>query len=306
MNTKPTPEVSTSPHSFSRRAFLATAQEGSFSAASRALGLTQPTLSRQVSTLEAHLGVTLFERGTRSMALTEAGQALLAPAKVMLDGAFDLSLAAEGRSTSMQGKVSITATSLFAMSYLPPVIEALRRKAPELTLEVIASNSLQDLRRREADIAVRHVRPSEDELIGRLIGEHTAGLYASPGYVEQRGAPSALADIHGHDFLGFDNLDQALEVYQQLGLKVTPDQLRVFSGHGEVLLAMVRQGLGLCILPDGEFCEGLKPVLADQVRVDFPVWLVTHRELQTNPRIRLVFDALATALTERLADKPVS
>ena len=147
------------------RAFLATAQEGSFSAASRALGLTQPTLSRQVSTLEAHLGVTLFERGTRSMALTEAGQALLAPAKVMLDGAFDLSLAAEGRSTSMQGKVSITATSLFAMSYLPPVIEALRRKAPELTLEVIASNSLQDLRRREADIAVRHVRPSEDELV---------------------------------------------------------------------------------------------------------------------------------------------
>ena len=288
------------------RAFLATAQEGSFSAASRALGQTQPTLSRQVSALETTLGVTLFERGTRTMALTEAGAALLAPAKVMLDGALDLSLAAEGRSTSMEGKVTITATSLFAMSYLPPVIEELRTTAPELTLEVIASNSLQDLRRREADIAIRHVRPSDDDLIGKLIGEHTAGLYASPAYVARKGAPLKPDDIQSHDFLGFEDIDQALEFYHQIGLKVTPDQVRVFSGYGEVLVALVRQGLGLCILPDGDFCDGLELVLPDTVRIDFPVWLVTHRELQTNPRIRLVFDALARSLKNQMTEKTVS
>ncbi|WP_440959848.1 LysR family transcriptional regulator [Oceanicaulis sp. LC35] len=288
------------------RAFLATAQEGSFSAASRALGQTQPTLSRQVSALETTLGVTLFERGTRTMSLTEAGEALLAPAKVMLDGALDLSLAAEGRSTSMQGKVTITATSLFAMSYLPPVIEELRNTAPELTLEVIASNTLQDLRRREADIAIRHVRPSDDDLIGKLIGEHTASLYASLAYVARKGAPSTPDDIGSHDFLGFEDIDQALEFYHQIGLKLTRDQVRVFSGYGEVLVALVRQGLGLCILPDGEFCDGLEPVLPDAVRIDFPVWLVTHRELQTNPRIRLVFDALARSLKNQMTEKTVS
>ena len=288
------------------RAFLATAEEGSFSAASRALGQTQPTLSRQVSALEAHLGVTVFERGTRTMALTEAGEALLAPARAMLDGALNLSLAAEGRSTSMQGQVTITATSLFAMSYLPPVIEELRTRAPELTVEVIASNSLQDLRRREADIAIRHVRPSEDELIGRLIGEHTAGLYASPTYLARKGAPSGPEDIQSHDFLGFEAIDQAMAFYHEVGLAVTPDQIRVISGYGEVLVALVHQGLGVCILPDGEFCDGLEPVLPTQVRIDFPVWLVTHRELQTNPRIRLVFDVLAKALKARLNDKPVS
>ena len=288
------------------RAFLATAQEGSFSAASRALGQTQPTLSRQVSALEAHLGVTLFERGTRTIALTEAGQALLAPAKVMLDGALDLSLAAEGRSTSMQGKVTITATSLFAMSYLPAIIEELRTRAPDLTLEVIASNSLQDLRRREADIAIRHVRPSEDELIGRLIGEHTAGLYADPAYINRKGRPSTVRDIAAHDFLGFEQIELAVEFYHQLGLAVSADQIRVFSGYGEVLVALVRQGLGMCILPDGAFCEGLERVLPEAIRIDFPVWLVTHRELQTNPRIRLVFDVLAKALKDRLGETPVS
>lgn len=288
------------------RAFLATAQEGSFSAASRALGQTQPTLSRQVSALEAHLGVTLFERGTRTMALTEAGQALLGPATAMLNGALDLSLAAEGRSTSMQGKVTITATSLFAMTHLPSVMEELRTSAPELTLEVIASNSLQDLRRREADIAIRHVRPAEDELIGKLIGEHTAGLYASSAYLSRKGAPENLDDIQSHEFLGFEDSDLAIEFYHELGLKVTPDQVRIISSYGEVLVAMVQQGLGMCILPDGAFDDDLQKVLTDHLCIDFPVWLVTHRELQTNPRIRLVFDVLAKSLKNQLTEKTVS
>lgn len=288
------------------RAFLATAGEGSFSAAARALCQTQPTLSRQVSALETSLGVTLFERGTRALTLTEAGEALLGPAQSMLDGALALSLAAEGRSTSLKGKVTLTATSLFAMSYLPEAIDGLREAAPELTLEVIASNSLQDLRRREADIAIRHVRPTEDDLIGRLIGEHGAGLYAAPSYLARKGAPVRASDIAGHDFIGFEGVDQSRDFYRQFGLDVAADQIRLCSSYGEVLVALTRQGLGLCLLPDGPLCEGLTPVLSDVVQIDFPVWLVTHRELQTNPRIRIVFDGLAKSFRPRLKTKPVS
>ena len=288
------------------RAFLATVEHGSFSAAARTLGLTQPTLSRQVSALEASLGVTLFERGTRTMTLTEAGEALRAPALAMLDGALALSLAAEGRSTSLKGKVTLTATSLFAMSYLPEAIETLRQDAPELQLEVIASNSIQDLRRREADIAIRHVRPTEDELIGRLIGEHGAGLYAAPSYLARKGKPANARDLVGHDLIGFEDVDQSLGFYRQFGLDVSADQIRLCSSYGEVLIALTRQGLGLCILPDGPLCEGLTPVLPEIVRIDFPVWLVTHRELQTNPRIRLVFDGLAKSFRTHLKLKPVS
>lgn len=278
------------------RAFVATAREGSFSAASRALGLTQPTLSRQVSGLEARLGVTLFERGKRSMALTQAGAAVLEPAERMLEGAFALSLAADGHASTLQGVVTVTATSLIAMQYLPPVVAQLRALAPDLQLDIIASNSVQDLKRREADIAIRHVRPEQDDLIGQLICEHSAGLFASPDYLDRVGRPDTLSDLEGHDFIGFDEEARSFEYYEEIGISVPKDRMQVRSGYGEVLVSMTREGLGICILPCGSYCEGLERILPDQVNITFPVWLVTHRELQTNPRIRLVFDHLAQAL----------
>ena len=288
------------------RAFVATAREGSFSAASRALGLTQPTLSRQVSGLEARLGVTLFERGKRSMALTQAGAAVLEPAERMLEGAFALSLAADGHASTLKGVVTVNATSLYAMQYLPPVVAQLRTLAPDLQLDLIASNSVQDLRRREADIAIRHVRPEQDDLIGKLVSEHSAGLYASPSYLDRMGRPDTLADLSDHHFIGFDDADRSFEYYEDIGISVPKDRMQVRSGYGEVLVSLTREGLGVCILPCGSYCEGLERVLPDQVRINFPVWLVTHRELQTNPRIRLVFDHLAQALKQPDDETPAS
>ncbi|WP_421858742.1 LysR family transcriptional regulator [Oceanicaulis sp.] len=288
------------------RAFVATAREGSFSAASRALGLTQPTLSRQVSGLEARLGVTLFERGKRSMTLTQAGAAMLEPAEMMLDGAFALSLAADGQASNLHGVVTITATSLIAMQYLPPVVARLQRMAPDLQLDVIASNSVQDLKRREADIAIRHVRPEQDDLIGKLVCEHAAGLFASPDYLDRVGRPKTIAELEGHDFIGFDEAARSFEYYKELGITVAPDRMQVRSGYGEVLVAMTREGLGICILPCGTYCEGLERVLPQDVNIKFPVWLVTHRELQTNPRIRLVFDHLTSALKHEVDETTVS
>ena len=288
------------------RAFVATAREGSFSAASRALGLTQPTLSRQVSGLEARLGVTLFERGKRSMTLTQAGAAMLEPSEAMLDGAFALSLAADGHASTLKGVVTVTATSLVAMQYLPPVVAQLRAIAPDLQLDIIASNSVQDLRRREADIAIRHVRPEQDDLIGKFISDHPAGLFASPAYLDRMGRPDTLSDLEGHDFIGFDDADRAFEYYEEIGIRVPADRMQVRSGHGEVLVSLVHAGLGVCILPCGTYCEGLERVLPDQVGLSFPVWLVTHRELQTNPRIRLVFDHLAKALKLLEDETPAS
>ncbi len=134
------------------RAFLATAEEGSFSAAARVLGLTQPTLGRQVAALEEALGVTLFERVGRSVRLTRAGRDLMAPAGEMRDAALRFSLMAEGRSQDITGHVSITATEFVAGRVLPAALASLRTRAPGLEIEVIASNAVQDLTLREADI----------------------------------------------------------------------------------------------------------------------------------------------------------
>lgn len=280
------------------RAFVTTAREGSFSAASRALNLTQPTLSRQVSGLEDALDVMLFERGKRTMELTEDGTALLPHAERMLEHALNLTLSAEGRATTLTGEVTITATSLYAVYYVPRVIAHLRDLAPDLSLEVIASNSLQDLTRREADIAIRHVRPTQEELVGKLISEHEAGLYASKTYLDRHGRPKTLEEAAQHDLIGFDDDDGSLGFYHEIGIKADPSRLRVRSGHGEVILAFAKQGLGLCILPcaQADALEGMERVLREEISIPFPVWLVTHREIRTSPRIRLVYDALSKVL----------
>ena len=147
------------------KAFLQTAQTGSLSAAARKLGLTQPTLSRQVAAIEQQMGVTLFERVGKSMVLTPTGLDLLEHARAMGTAAEALGLAASGRSQAVGGVVSVSATDVVATHLLPPILQRLRAQEPGIAVEVIASNALSDLLRREADIAIRHVQPEQPELI---------------------------------------------------------------------------------------------------------------------------------------------
>ncbi|MDD9918887.1 MAG: LysR family transcriptional regulator [Rhodospirillaceae bacterium] len=186
------------------RAFLVTAEEGSFSAAARALGATQPTLGRQVAALEESLGVTLFERVGRNLSLTEAGLELLDHVRAMGDAASRVSLTASGQAQSVEGHVCVTATDVLSMYLLPDALRRLREVAPGIELEVVASNDVRDLRRREADIAIRHGRPEQPDLIAKKLGETEAGLYASAGWIEEHGRPEKPDDVRNAEFIGFD------------------------------------------------------------------------------------------------------
>ncbi len=161
------------------RAFCATADTGSLSAATRRLSLTQPTLSRQVAALEAALGVTLFDRIGKRLAITEAGLGLIDYARSMAAAADAMALAAMGRAKDVSGQVCISATDAIAAYVLPEIVYRIRKTAPQISIAVLSTNTLSDLRRREADIAILHVRPTEPELIGRLITETTAHFYAA-------------------------------------------------------------------------------------------------------------------------------
>lgn len=283
------------------RAFLATAEEGSLSAAARALGLTQPTLSRQVAGLESDLGVTLFEREHRSMSLTESGLALLEHVRAMGDAATRVSLAATGRAELVDGHVSITATDFFATHHLPGAIERIRERAPGIEIEIIPSNASLDLIRREADIAIRHARPEHGDLIARRIGASTGRLYAATHYLDRIGRPSTPADLADADFVGFEHPGRLVEMYNGLGIPVTRDHFRVCSASGTVILALVERGLGIGVAPRdiAETRPVLEEVLPALPPIDIPVWLVTHRELHTSRRIRLVFDTIAEFVSER-------
>ena len=281
------------------RAFLVAAEEGSFSAASRALGLTQPTLGRQVAALEGRLGVTLFERLGRSLSLTQSGLELLDHVRAMGDAASRVSLTASGQSQSIEGRVCITATDVMSMYLLPKAMKQLRKVAPGIKVEVVASNDVRDLRRREADIAIRHGRPEQPDLIAKLLRETSIHLYASTGYLDQRGRPSSPEDLSDATFIGFDQSDRLPLRLNELGLTLTKENFKLVSESGAVAWEMVKQGLGIGVMAKdiAERTPGVECVLPDLGPITVPIWLVTHRELHTSRRIRLVFDILTEHLS---------
>lgn len=280
------------------RAFLATAEEGSLSAAARALGQTQPTLSRQVSALEETLGVTLFERAGRAMALTSAGRDLLEHVRVMAEAATRVSLTASGQSQAIEGLVVITATSYVATSYLPPILTRINAAAPNLRIDILPSNEVQDLTRREADISIRHARPEQGDLIAKLVAETKAHLYAAQSYLDQLGPIQDLKDLSRATFIGLDRTDEMITAMKQFGLELRPEQFLYNSPNGNVLYELVRMGLGVSILTKDieTYAETVRPILPDMFEIPIPVWLVTHRELHTSRRIRVVYDILAEEL----------
>ncbi len=280
------------------KAFLETAETGSLSAAARKLGLTQPTLSRQVAAIEQRMGVTLFERVGKAMALTPTGLDLLEHARAMGAAAEALGLAATGRSQAVGGVVSVSATDAVAAIMLPPLVRQLREQEPGIAIEVIPSNALSDLLRREADIAIRHVKPEQPELIARLIREATAHFYASEDWVKANGHPRSAEDATHLPFVGSDRSGRYLGYLRMHGLPLSEANFSCYADHTVAHWALVQQGMGIGAMMDeiALATPGVVRVLDDLLPVRFPIWLVTHRELRTSKRIRVVFEALAQGL----------
>ncbi len=281
------------------RGFLVTAEEGSLSAAARALGLTQPTLSRQVAGLEETLGVTLFERTPRALLLTRAGTELLEHFRSMGHAADRISIAATGQSQSITGNIAITATEMMATHYLLSLLDSLRTQAPELKVEIITSNHVSDLRRREADIAIRHTRPQDPDLIARRLRDTSAHLYASRSYIKEVGRPAQAKDLSSMLFVGAEDPEPLLAPLAARGIELTTANFNFNTASGMLLLELIRQGFGVGLLPEEVAArypelEKLWPAFEP---LPVETWLVAHRELRTNPRIRLVFDLLSEGLS---------
>lgn len=283
------------------RAFMVTAEEGSFSGAARALGQSQPTIGRQVGALEEELGVALFERIGHRLQLTATGSDLLEQVRHMSDAAARFSLIAAGQSQSIEGVVRIAASQAVSAYLLPPVIERLGKAHPQLEFEIVVSNTSSDLRRREADVAVRHFRPEGDDLVARLIKDRSeAHLYASPKYLRRLGHPDtgeALAEKAR--VLGFDDGPRLLQALRAGGVPFPDGASPIRTEDHLVQWELCKRGQGLCVMMQevGDHEPRVRRALADaEAVVTLPIWVVSHRELRTSRKIRLVFDALAEHL----------
>lgn len=280
------------------RSFLHVMREGSLSGAARALGTTQPTIGRRLEALEAALGCTLFIRTPTGLQATDAARRLAAPAEAMAAQAGALRRAASAGQDDISGTVRLTASETIGGEVLPPILAELQAAHPAIRIELALTNRNEDLLQREADIAVRMVRPSQEALVARRLGALAIGLYAHRHYVERRGLPTVIDELGSHALIGFDRDAGALRALQQSGLPLTPESFAFRSDSERAQHAALLAGLGIGACQAGIAARHpeLLPVLAGQVRFELEMWLAMHEDLRNEPRIRRVFDFLADGL----------
>ncbi len=281
------------------RTFLAVVEEGSLSGAGRKLGLSQPTAGRHIEHLERSLEVRLFERTARGLQVTAAGAELAGHVSAMRARADAISRIAAGQSERIEGTVRITASELVSLYILPPILAALRDRHPEIQLEIVPSDATANLLSREADIAARMFRPTQEDLIARKMAELPVAAFAHKTYIARFGAPRTLADVSGHHLIGDDRNTRIIDAARALGFPLSRNDFAIRSDSYVVHWKAVCAGLGI------GFCQkwlagghgDLVPVLPELDVAPLPLWLTAHQDLKTSRRIRLVFDFLAARLT---------
>lgn len=216
----------------------------------------------------------------------------------MGDAANRISIAATGQSEAVTGHVAIACTNGMATFFLPEILKKLQAVAPDLQIEIIASNEMSDLRRREADIAIRHARPQDENLFAKRLRDTTGHLFASSKYLNAVGRPSHPNDIAKLQFVGAEYPERMLGIMASRGLNLTVANFNYSTASVTMALELIRKGLGIGILPIdvGAAYPELEDPYPEFEPIEIESWLVAHRELKTNPRIRLVFDLLAEYL----------
>ena len=289
------------------RSFLAVLRQGSLSAAARTLGLTQPTLGRHVEALEGSLGAPLFTRSPGGLTPTPLAHSLRPHAESMETAAAALLRQASGEASAVRGTVRIAASVMIGGAVLPAILARFQSDYPEIALEVSLSNSTDDLLRREADIAIRMVRPTQEALLARHVGTVTIGLYAHRRYIERHGLPADLPELGSHILIGFDKDDTGVRGLSFNGVPVTRDLFRYRCDNDLAQWQALLAGAGICGCQDRLAARDpdLVAVLPDQIRFRFEVWLVMHEDQRDNRRIKLLYDFLAEEMKSYIAGNPI-
>lgn len=282
------------------RSFLAVLREGSLSAAARILALKQPTVGRHIDALEETLGVPLFTRGRDGLTPTEAALELKPLAENMASIAEAMVRASSAASQEVRGTVRISASDMVGSHVLPPILAQLRAAYPRLSVELVLSNRVDDLLRREADIAVRMVQPKQDALLARRVGDIMLGFHAHRDYLARRGTPQNIADLAGHDLIGYDRNPIFIRVMRDFGLTLKREDfaLRTDSDSMQFAAIAAGHGIGVCQSALAQRYPGLVRLLPKAFAYPLETWVVMHEDQRNARRCRVTFDALVEGLSD--------
>jgi DNA-binding transcriptional LysR family regulator len=276
------------------RSFVAVAETGSLSAAARRIGVSQPTLGRHIAELEASLGVALFRRGRSGYDLTESGMALVERGRAVGEQAAAFARLAEGRTEAISGTVRITASEIIAAYVLPEMTARLAVAEPDIEVEIVASNRVENLLRRDADIAVRMTEPAQLDLVARRIADLPLVACAARSYLARKGRPERPEDLLDHELVGFDRGTELIEGFAAMGVGIDRYAFRFRSDNQIVLWEALKAGNGIgfgqaALVAREPLLEAILPALRLPI---LPMWLAMHRDVRTSARIRRVADFL--------------
>ncbi len=289
------------------RSFLAVLETGSLSGAARRLNITQPTVGRHIEALEAALdGAVLFTRSPGGLRPTRAAEALEPHARIMATAAAALLRTASGAADEVRGVIRLTASEVASAEILPSILTEFHEAWPLVEIELAPSNRLEDLLRREVDIAVRMARPTQGALFARKLGTLTISFHAHRAYLQKHGEPTTMEALRGHTVIGYDRVLSVPRAVQGLGFEVTPDLFALRTDNETTQLAYLRAGYGIaaCQRQIAARDPNLVPILQGQFGFDLEVWVVMHEDLKTDRRMRLLFDHLASGVKAYLDGDP--
>ncbi|MEG0922039.1 MAG: LysR family transcriptional regulator [Comamonas sp.] len=287
------------------RSFLAVVQQGSLSGAARELGLTQPSVSRHIQVLELRLGAALFTRSHHGLKPTPLAQSLVPQAQAMASAAAHLLRSASAPQAHTSGTVRVTASEVIGTLVLPPMLAAFRQAHPAITVELELTNHNQDLLQREADIAIRMLRPTQTALVARHVGDVRVGLFANRQYVADHGLPQDMDTLLKHPLIGVDRDEKPLAhpALRQLGLDKAKFAYRCDSDVAQLMLLKAGVGIGACHLPLAAADPECVAVLPGAVSWSYEIWLAMHEDQRNTQRIRLLFNHLANGLLAYTKEK---
>jgi DNA-binding transcriptional LysR family regulator len=275
-------------------------REGSLSGAARTLGMTQPSLGRHIRELEEALGVSLFARSPQGLSPTDLAHALLPHAQAMASASAALRRTATTRHDTMSGVVRITASDVIGVEVLPAMLAAFRQQYPRVVIELSLSNQIEDLLRRDADIAIRMGRPTQDALVARQVGKLALGMYAHKRYLKAHGQPKAIAELASHALIGFDHETPYIRAMRPAGIPYAREHFALRTDNDLAALAALRAGygIGICQCGIAQRDRSLLRVLGDSFELSMEAWVVMHEDLRRNALIRALYDHLGASLIE--------
>ena len=282
------------------QSFLKVAKMGSLSKAAIALNSSQPTLSRQMATLEKHIGSTLFDRSTQGLKLTELGIKLIENSEAMQLNAEQFYRIASGATTTLAGVIRISANEVIGLYYLPEIITDFNQLYPEITVEIEISNQATSINKRDADIALRMFRPTQPDLIAKRLADIELNFVATTEYLKKHSEPKTIKQAREHKLIGNDNDLQFLAVMKQLNWPLDKSDFNLKTDFLPLQIELARQGGGITITHKKllqRFPE-LQIIMPEVFIPKIEFWQVCHADVQHNRRIRIMMDFLSDRLSE--------